>query len=72
MLNSTIFVGYKFYYSLVCSVNELGSLSVYVSCFLMFAIVISFFMAHYRDGTSDISRYVYGLFRERMRNCCCL
>ena len=36
----------------------------------MFAKVISFCMAHFRDGTSHISRYVYGLFWERMGSCC--
>ena len=39
--------------------------------FLICAIVISFYMAHFRDGTSHITRYVYGVFCERMGSCCC-
>ena len=40
--------------------------------FVIFAKVISFYMAYFRDETSQIPRCVYGYFCERMGNCCCL
>ena len=40
-------------------------------CFnlIIFVVVISFYMAHLREGTSRIPRYVYCSFWERMERC---
>ena len=52
--------------------SDVGDSSKAMLRFLIFAIVISFCMAHFRDETSRILRYVYGLFYKRMGSCCCL
>ena len=40
--------------------------------YLVFAKVIPFCMAHFRDGTNCIPRDMCGSFCERTRNCCYL
>ena len=40
--------------------------------FSFFPAIMIFLMAHFRDGTSRIIRYVYGSFCERMGSCCSL
>ena len=45
--------------------SEAGNSSEAVVYYLVFAKVILFVMAHLRDGTNCIPRYMYGSFCER-------
>lgn len=50
--------------------SDVGDSSMPMLCLFTFALVIAFYMAHFRDEISRIPRYVYGSFCEGMESCC--
>ena len=54
---------------LILCCSNAGDISKAMLYFYIFTIVMSFCMVHFRDRTSLIPKYVYGLFCERMGSC---